>query len=188
MCLLKVERVDRNHNYFVRLFFDDKRDLFDRVMLALPVLSDFMQMLNEVRRGFARMRVGEIVSRDTSQLNEEAVARAGVESVLENGNDAVFGALFWFAVLGAPGALLYRLANTLDAMWGGGTPGRCAEFHSCPAHRHDLCAARQYATRAALLAATGGGMGQPERRAGDGERRGQPVRTTGWRRALPWRV
>lgn len=70
----------------------------------------------------ARQRVGEIVSRDTASMQPEDVARAGVESVLENGNDAVFGALFWFVLLGAPGAVLFRLANTLDAMWGYRTP------------------------------------------------------------------
>ena len=66
----------------------------------------------------AREHVGWIVSRHTAQLDESGVAAACVESTLENGNDAVFGALFWFALLGGAGAVLFRLSNTLDAMWG----------------------------------------------------------------------
>ena len=83
----------------------------------------------------ARSLTGRIVSRDTTQSQETDLAKAAVESLLENGNDAVFGTLFWFAVAGGPGALLFRLANTLDAMWGYRTP-RFLAF-GCTAARID---------------------------------------------------
>lgn len=76
------------------------------------------QALADDDLSLARTLTARIVSRDTSQSQETELARAGVESLLENGNDAVFGTLFWFVIAGGPGALLFRLANTLDSMWG----------------------------------------------------------------------
>lgn len=66
----------------------------------------------------ARYLTSRIVSRDTANATPADLAKASTESLLENGNDAVFGTLFWFAIAGGPGAVLFRLANTLDAMWG----------------------------------------------------------------------
>ena len=69
-----------------------------------------------LQRGRERLRW--LVSRDVSQLTEVQVRQSVIESVAENFNDSVIAPLFWFVLLGLPGAALYRFANTADAMWG----------------------------------------------------------------------
>ena len=66
----------------------------------------------------ARLALGCIVSRDVEQASAQDIASATCESVLENGSDGIFSALFWFVLAGLPGVLIYRVSNTLDAMWG----------------------------------------------------------------------
>ncbi len=66
----------------------------------------------------ARKAVSMIVSRETADMSSKEVTTATVESILENSNDACFATLFWFVIGGLPLALLHRLSNTLDAMWG----------------------------------------------------------------------
>ena len=82
-----------------------------------------------------RTRLSWIVSRDTAELNDEEIAQASCESLLENSSDALFASLFWFAIGGGLAALAHRWVNTLDAMWGYKT----ARFHAfgCWAARTD---------------------------------------------------
>ncbi|MOA15035.1 cobalamin biosynthesis protein [compost metagenome] len=65
-----------------------------------------------------RARLAWLVSRDVTQLSEGEVRESALETLAENLNDSVVAPLFWFALLGLPGAAFYRLANTADAMWG----------------------------------------------------------------------
>ncbi|MEU4217839.1 cobalamin biosynthesis protein [Actinoplanes sp. NPDC026623] len=66
----------------------------------------------------ARGRLSHLCGRDPSTLDEPELARATVESVAENTSDAVVAPLLWGGLLGLPGLLGYRAANTLDAMVG----------------------------------------------------------------------
>ncbi len=70
----------------------------------------------------ARHAVSMIVGRDTQDMTEAEVARAAIESAAENLSDGVVAPLFWFALLGLPGLVGYKLVNTADSMIGHRTP------------------------------------------------------------------
>ncbi len=70
----------------------------------------------------AREALRSLVSRDTATLPPPLLAAAAIESVAENSSDSVVAPLFYFVLWGLPGAMAYRVVNTLDAMIGYRTP------------------------------------------------------------------
>lgn len=66
----------------------------------------------------ARRALGQVVGRDTEQLDEPEIARGAVETVAENTVDGITAPLFFALLGGAPLALAYKAINTLDSMVG----------------------------------------------------------------------
>lgn len=65
-----------------------------------------------------RRQLSRIVGRDTSQLSEQQIKKATLETMAENLSDGVVAPVFWFAILGIPGMMAYKMINTLDSMIG----------------------------------------------------------------------
>jgi adenosylcobinamide-phosphate synthase len=80
--------------------------------------NDVQRALEDRDLAHAQGLLPALVGRDPDGLDEKEVARATVESVAENTVDAIVAPALWAAIAGAPGALGYRAANTLDAMVG----------------------------------------------------------------------
>jgi adenosylcobinamide-phosphate synthase len=59
-----------------------------------------------------------LVSRDTQGLPQPLLVSATVESVAESTGDSFVAPLFYFLLFGVPGAIAYRVVNTMDAMLG----------------------------------------------------------------------
>lgn len=103
-----------------------------------------------------RERLSWLVSRDVTNLTEAQVRESAIETLAENLNDSVVAPIFWFVLLGLPGAALYRFANTADAMWGyhGVYQGRNWEWAGKWAARADDVLSWLPARLTALLLAT----------------------------------
>lgn len=66
----------------------------------------------------ARNNVSMIVGRDTSELTEQGVLKATIETLAENLSDGVVAPLFYLVLGGLPLAMAYKAINTLDSMVG----------------------------------------------------------------------
>ena len=84
-----------------------------------------------------RRQVAMIVGRDPDSLDNTGVARAAIESAAENFSDGVAAPIFWFAVAGLPGILIYKIVNTADSMIGHRT-ARYEQFGWASARLDDL--------------------------------------------------
>ena len=103
--------------------------------LIREVREVFLALDRSLEEG--RRQVARIVGRDTSQLSAQEVRTAALETLAENLSDGVIAPLFWFALLGTPGMLAYKMVNTLDSMIGYRTE-RYKDFGCWAAHIDDV--------------------------------------------------
>ena len=103
--------------------------------LIREVREVFLALDRSLEEG--RRQVGRIVGRDTSELSAQEVRTAALETLAENLSDGVIAPLFWFAILGTPGMLTYKMINTLDSMIGYRTE-RYRDFGCWAAHIDDI--------------------------------------------------
>ena len=121
----------------VRLFFDTVVIFYclAGTTLIREVRAVFLALDRSLDEG--RKQVARIVGRDTSELSAQEVRTAALETLAENLSDGVIAPLFWFAILGTPGMLAYKMVNTLDSMIGYRTE-RYRDFGCWAAHIDDI--------------------------------------------------
>jgi adenosylcobinamide-phosphate synthase len=66
----------------------------------------------------ARAAIAKLVGRDTSRMDIAACRRAAIESLRENLTDGFLSPIFWYAIAGLPGLVLFKVVSTMDSMVG----------------------------------------------------------------------
>ncbi|MDF1558219.1 MAG: cobalamin biosynthesis protein [ANME-2 cluster archaeon] len=88
------------------------------VRMLLTTSRGIMDRIRSGNIDEAQEKLGALVSRDTTNLDEHQVSSAVVESISENFVDGILSPLLFYLILGLPGALVYKAVNTLDSMVG----------------------------------------------------------------------
>lgn len=124
--------------------------------------NDVRDAMNSGCISEARLRLRSLVGRDPSALGPPLVAAAAIESVAENTTDSYIAPWMAFALLGLPGAFVYRAVNTLDSMIG--YRGRYEFLGKASARLDDASNLIPARVSALLIVASGVFHGRPVRR------------------------
>ncbi|HTH94886.1 MAG TPA: CobD/CbiB family protein [Rhodocyclaceae bacterium] len=91
--------------------------------------TDIHKALRDSDIALARQLLAEWRHRSGDRLTSNEVARLAIEEALIASHRHVFAPIFWFAIFGPAGAVLYRLALFFNLQWGGrGLVEHDAEF------------------------------------------------------------
>jgi adenosylcobinamide-phosphate synthase len=110
-----------SNGYSIYLYYGINILLLYTCLAAKCLGAEAMKIYKQLHAGAlanARKLTSWIVGRDTENLDEIQVTRAVVETVAENASDGIIAPLFYIMLGGAPLALAYKAANTLDSMVG----------------------------------------------------------------------
>jgi len=93
-------------------------------LLVLAILASTGLAMNMLHKSVAALLTTEhpkqalsyLVSRDTENMSETEIYKAGLETWAENLSDGVIAPLFYLLLFGLPGIAVYKAINTLDSM------------------------------------------------------------------------
>jgi adenosylcobinamide-phosphate synthase len=132
--LVLAVHVDARLAWVVHVFF-----LYSFIALG-DLLRHGWRVEQAARRGdleAARAAIARLVGRDVDRMDIEACRRAAIESLSESLTDGFTSALFWYALGGIPGLVIFKVVSTMDSMVGYKTP-RYLRFGWCGARADDV--------------------------------------------------
>jgi adenosylcobinamide-phosphate synthase len=111
------------------------------VVYSLVALRDLLRHGWSVERAAdlagAHAAIANLVGRDTSKMDRAACSRAAIESMSENLTDGFISPIFWYAIGGIPGIVIFKVVSTMDSMVGYKNE-RYLRFGWCGARLDDL--------------------------------------------------
>ena len=110
------------HEFFGWLPYIVASAIILQTTFAIKCMKQYtLPVADSVKKGDydrARQLLPFIVRRNPTELTKRHIISAAVETIAEGTTDGITSPFFYFALFGVPGAVAFRVVNTLDSMVG----------------------------------------------------------------------